>query len=64
MSAGTTDSGCFDVVLRTGFGTAQGQFNWSEPMIFFVERVSANNFVSGSYSFLPLLPVVTEYMTK
>lgn len=40
----TPDSGCLGVVLRTGFGTAQGQL--VRTMIFSTERVSANNFES------------------
>lgn len=40
----TPDDGCLGVVLRTGFGTAQGQL--VRTMIFSTERVSANNFES------------------
>lgn len=40
----TPDEGCLGVVLRTGFGTTQGQL--VRTMIFSQERVSANNFES------------------
>jgi cation-transporting ATPase 13A1 len=43
-SGATPDGGCLGVILRTGFGTTQGQL--VRTMIFSTERVSANNFES------------------
>ncbi|PPQ67683.1 hypothetical protein CVT26_007410, partial [Gymnopilus dilepis] len=40
----TPDDGCLGVVMRTGFGTAQGQL--VRTMIFSTERISANNLES------------------
>ncbi|KAF8816406.1 endoplasmic reticulum Ca-transporting P-type ATPase [Phlegmacium glaucopus] len=40
----TPDNGCLGIVVRTGFGTAQGQL--VRTMIFSTERVSANNLES------------------
>lgn len=44
LTSPAPDDGCLAVVLRTGFGTTQGQL--VRTMIFSTERMSANNFES------------------
>ena len=56
----TPDGGCLAVVLRTGIGTAQGQFVRTE-------RVSANNLESfplhriSYYGFLPIFVIAASW---
>ncbi|PLW18388.1 hypothetical protein PCANC_08835 [Puccinia coronata f. sp. avenae] len=55
----TPDGGCLAIVLRTGFGTTQGQL--IRTMIFSTEQVTANNYESFLFlAFLMLFAIIAS----
>lgn len=56
----TPDNGALALVLRTGFGTTQGQL--VRTMIFSTERISANNFESFMFiGFLLIFAIAASW---
>jgi cation-transporting ATPase 13A1 len=55
----TPDGGCLAIILRTGFGTTQGQL--IRTMIFSTEQVTANNYESFLFlAFLMLFAIIAS----